>query len=123
MSCGQKCDAPLTAHLEYVEEDPLVYTITFEYSSGDVLCESVWEIGRDLFIEAFKTGCAGSADVILTDSEHGMHVILETDQGTAAMTLRRDGLKAFVRHSMKMIPPGSEDLESLVDEAIRVILP
>lgn len=104
-------DTPTSIHLLYSAEDPYAVTVTFTDDDGEPV---TWTFGRDLLAEgmvAREQPITGAGDVAFfgTSNTSGyLWMGLSSPDGEALFALRRRTVRRFLRHSYRLVPPGTE---------------
>lgn len=110
----------VVAYVEYRKSDPLVVSVRFCTALGDVL----WDIGRDLFIEALKEApvASGLKDVRIQVSPATRQVYLTLVPSSVETTIAFPlaDVEDFIQATAEAVPLGQERIK--VDRAIRKIL-
>lgn len=104
----------------YVKKDPLFVRMTFVQAGGD----AVWEISRDLLLEAIKnptlTAGEGEVQARVGPMLAYLYLTLTSTTGESIVSLPLKDVEEFVASTTQQVPVGEEKIN--VDRAIRKIL-
>lgn len=120
---GQRMDKLVAVSYEYHKSDPLIVDVTFYETDHDTGVVHVipWQISRELFATALKSGWAGGADVTLEDGDRKVAMKLETDEFKTVIELNRSHLEEFIEKTDSVIPIGREPMDDIIDALVKEI--
>jgi hypothetical protein len=114
--------APMEVEFRYDPHDPYAVSLSFVTADPSVR----WTFGRDLLMEGMYEP-AGDGDVHVFPSVEGSGVAvvlmeLVGPEGEALVKARTRDVEPFVDDMCALVPPSTESVHLLVDEAIEAIL-
>ncbi|WP_059012416.1 SsgA family sporulation/cell division regulator [Streptomyces specialis] len=113
---------PVPALLRYRSDDPFAVHVTFHLGSDAPVH---WTFARDLLVEGvFRP--SGQGDVLLWparwDGRNVVWLSLRSPDGDALLRAPAAALSAWLEHTMRLVPPGTETERIDVDGELRELL-
>ncbi|WP_425826020.1 SsgA family sporulation/cell division regulator [Streptomyces fractus] len=115
---GQGPERSVNVTLRYKSADPLALVLAFPAEATLDGVEVTWAFARTLLDDGLRVP-TGTGDVHVWPCGRARTVVeLHAPQGMAVVQFDTSALRRFLLRTYVLVPPGEEDVESVVDRAL-----
>ncbi|POX46725.1 SsgA family sporulation/cell division regulator [Streptomyces sp. Ru72] len=119
---AQEPPVPLPAELRYDPTDPYAVCLALGGASTGTVD---WVFARDLLSEGLSRP-AGVGDVLVIPRHeghrHSVRIVVRSTAGAAALDLAASAVTAFLAHTDRVVPPGTEGLHIDLDRVVAELM-